>query len=65
MKILLPDNAFGLTLMIALVLAIIFVPLVVVGWLVSLVAPWWVAVPCALSSSLAAFLVTVKLEKAP
>jgi hypothetical protein len=62
MKILLPDNAFGYILMIALVLAIIFVPLVVVGWLVSLVAPWWVAVPCALSSSLAVFLVTVKFK---
>ena len=62
MKILLPDNGFGYLLMVALVLAIISVPLVVVGWLVSLIAPWWVAVPCALASSLVAFLVTVKFK---
>jgi hypothetical protein len=49
--------------MLFLMLLVILVPLSVTGWLVSLIAPWWVAVPCALLASLVTSLVTIKYKK--
>lgn len=42
---------------------IIVVPLTVTFWLVSLIAPWWVAAPFAALVSLVVFLLTVKFKK--
>lgn len=61
-KITLPNNTFGRLLMLTIILLVILVPLAVVGWLVSLIAPWWVALPCALLAALTVFLVTVKFK---
>jgi hypothetical protein len=62
-QILLPNNAFGTIIMLFAILLVILVPLSVTGWLVSLVAPWWVAAPCALLVSLVIFLRVVKFNK--
>ena len=62
-KIILPNNTFGVIIMLFLMLLVILVPLSVTGWLVSLIAPWWVAVPCALLASLVTSLVTIKYKK--
>ena len=60
--ILLPNNNFGALIMLAIILLIIVVPLAVVGWIVSLFAPWWVALPCGALASLLAFIKTVKFR---
>lgn len=59
-KIILPNNNFGTMLMLAAILLIIVSTLTVSFWLVSLLAPWWVALPCSLLASLLTFLFTVK-----
>lgn len=62
MKILLPNNGFGQLLMLAAVLLIISVPFAITYWLVALIAPWWVSLPCSLLVSLLALLTTVKFK---
>lgn len=62
MKITLPNNGLGVLLMLALVLLIIVVPFTLVLWLVSLIAPWWVALPLGLAASLLAFLTGVRFR---
>lgn len=59
----LPNNGFGVFLMLCAVLMIITLPFVITVWLVSLIAPWWVALPCGFSASLITFLLTVKINK--
>lgn len=61
-KVTLPGNAFGATMLLALILCVIVVPLVTVVWLVSLVAPWWVAWPNGVAAALLAFLYSVKFK---
>ena len=39
------------------------VPATVTLWLVLLVAPWWVAVPCAFAAGLVVMLLTVKFKE--
>lgn len=65
MKIMLPNNNFGLLIMLALImLALIvltgIVPFVVVLWLSMKVTPLWVAFPIAVSASLITLLLRVK-----
>lgn len=50
----LPNNAFGIAIMLILLLLVIIVPFVVTFWLVSLVAPWWVCAPVGMAASFAA-----------
>lgn len=61
-KITLPNNGLGIFLMLCVFLAVVTIPFVLTLWLVSLVAPWWVAVPCGFAASLAAFLSTVEFK---
>ena len=61
-KILLPANYFGLLIMLLLIALAFIVPFVLVLWLVSLVAPWWVAVPVALAASLVSMLLRVNFK---
>jgi len=61
-KILLPANYFGLLIMLVLIALAFIVPFVLVLWLVSLVAPWWVAVPVALAASLVSMLLRVNFK---
>jgi hypothetical protein len=63
-KILLPANYLGLLIMLILIALGAIVPFVLVLWLVSLVAPWWVAVPIALAASLVSVLLLVKFKGA-
>jgi hypothetical protein len=63
-KILLPDNYLGLLLMLVLIALGAIVPFVLVLWLVLLVAPWWVAVPIALASSMVSVLKLVNFKGA-
>jgi len=62
MQITLPNNNLGVCLMLAMIALIIMVPFILVLWLVSLVAPWWVALPLGLAASLIAFLTGVKMK---
>lgn len=62
-KILLPNNGFGVLALLALLVLIPGVPLVLTLWLVGLVAPSWVAIPCALLvAATALFSGVVKFE---
>ena len=61
-KILLPAGYLGLLIMLLLIALGAIVPFVLVLWLVSLVAPWWVAVPIALAVSLVSVLLLVNFK---
>ena len=63
-KILLPAGYLGLLIMLLLIALGAIVPFVLVLWLVSLVAPWWVAVPIALAVSLVSVLLMVNFKGA-
>ena len=63
-KILLPANYFGLSIMLVLIALGAIVPFVLVLWLVSLVAPWWVAFPIALAASVESVLLLVNFKGA-
>lgn len=58
-----PNNNFGCAIMFSAVVLVAVVPFVVIFWLASLVAPWWVAVPVALLVSAATFVKLVKFKK--
>ena len=62
MKVILPNNGFGQLVMLAAVLLTVTVPFAITYWLVSMVAPWWVAVPCSLSASFVATMRTVTFK---
>ena len=61
--ILLPNNTFGAIIMLILVALSAIVPFVLTAWLVTLVAPWWVAGPVALLVSIVCFCKIVKFDK--
>jgi hypothetical protein len=63
-KILLPNNYFGLLIMLLLIALCAIVPFVLVLWLVLQAAPWWVAVPIALAASMASVLRLVNFKGA-
>ena len=63
-KILLPANYFGFLIMLVLIALGAIVPFVLVLWLVSLVAPWWVAVPIAFAASMVSVLRLVNFRRA-
>lgn len=50
-KIVLPNNWFGVSVMVAAWTLIATVPFAVAFWAVDLVAPWWVATPVAAACS--------------
>jgi|DEB19_MinimDraft_3_1074340.scaffolds.fasta_scaffold05744_10 hypothetical protein len=60
MKIMLPNNNFGLLTMLVLIALTGIVPFVVALWLSMKVAPLWVAFPIAISTSLITLLLVVK-----
>lgn len=60
MKITLPNNGFGMAIMLTAIALVATVPFVLALWLILKVAPWWVAAPVALAASFVALLVTVK-----
>lgn len=61
-QITLPNNWIGISIMLLLAALLLVVPAAVTLWLVSLVAPWWVAVPCAVAAGLVVMLLTVKFK---
>jgi hypothetical protein len=61
-KILLPNNYFGLLIMLVLIALGAIVPFVLVLWLVLQAAPWWVAVPIALAASMVSVLRMVNFK---
>ena len=62
-QIILPNNGIGISIMLLAVALLLVVPAAVTLWLVSLVAPWWVAVPCAVAAGLVVILLTVKFKE--
>jgi hypothetical protein len=61
-KILLPNNYFGLLIMLVLIALCAIVPFVLILWLVLQAAPWWVAVPIALAASMVSVLRLVNFK---
>jgi hypothetical protein len=60
MKITLPNNGFGLAIMLTAIVLLATVPFVLSLWLTLKVAPWWVAAPVAIAASFITLVVTVK-----
>ena len=60
--IILPDNGFGVAIMLCLVILAAIVPFVIVLWLMLYVAPWWVAVPVAIAAAIVSFLKLIKFR---
>lgn len=58
----LPNNGFGTAIMLMAITLVGTVPFILTLWLALKVAPWWVAVPIAISVSLMALLLTVKFR---
>ena len=63
-KIMLPNNYFGLLIMLSLIALCAIVPFVLVFWLMLQAAPWWVALPIALAASLVSVLRLVNFKGA-
>lgn len=61
-QILLPPNGFGVLIMLLLMVLLFTVPAVLVYWLISLIAPWWVALPLSIATGTLSFLLTVKFK---
>jgi len=61
-QILLPQGPLGIAIMLLMMLLIFTVPFVLTAWLVSLVAPWWVAEPCAFLVAIVVFLLAVRFK---
>jgi len=61
MKIILPNNGLGLSIMLAAIALVAIVPFVLSLWLALKVMPWWVAIPLAIAASFITLLATVKL----
>lgn len=62
-KILLPNNGFGVLLMLLAIFTVITVPFVISYWLTSLIAPWWVSFPVSFAITLFVFLKCVKFKQ--
>lgn len=61
-KITVPNNGFGVLLMLTSIVLVIVVPFVIVAWGVGVVAPRWVSMPRAIAASLISFLRCVKMK---
>ena len=61
-QILLPQGPLGIAIMLLMMLLIFTVPFALTAWLVSLVAPWWVSLPCAVLVAMLVFLRAVKFK---
>lgn len=62
-KILLPNNAFGCTIMLGLILASLVVPFVITFWLLQLcLAPAYVSYPTSLAAALISFTYFVRFK---
>ena len=59
----LPNNTFGVLVMLVLLILIVLVPFVVTVWAVGKFAPWWVSGPCAFLASVLVFLRTVTFKQ--
>jgi hypothetical protein len=60
MKITVPNNGFGLAIMLTAIALLGVVPFVLALWLTLKFAPWWVAGPVAIIASFMTLLLTVK-----
>lgn len=60
MKITLPNNGFGVAIMLTAISLVGIVPFVTALWLTLKVAPWWVALPVSVAASFVTLLLTVK-----
>lgn len=62
-RVILPNNWIGISIMLLAIFLLLAVPAAATLWLASLVAPWWVAVPCAVAAGLLSVLRFVHFEK--
>lgn len=61
-KILLPNNCFGLGLMLMLMILSFATPFAATYWLLSMVAPWWVCLPFGLLIGIVVFILLVRFK---
>lgn len=61
--IILPNNCFGMLVMLALICMIEIAAFCVTLWMVGLIAPWWVSVPSALLVAMLTFITIVKFKQ--
>ena len=59
-KVILPNNGWGVAIMLAALSLLAIIPFVLTLWLSLKVAPWWVATPLAGAASLITLLTTVR-----
>jgi len=62
MHLQLPNNGFGLTIMLTVIFLIAASSFALPFWFVSSFAPWWVALPISLLASIVMLLLTVKYD---
>ncbi len=51
----LPNNNFGCAIMLIALFLLFLTPTVIVAWLLSLITPLWVSIPCAVVAGFIAF----------
>ena len=59
----LPNNSLGGAIMLCLITLSAMVPFAVVFWVASLVAPWWVALPVAITAGVVSLVALVKFKE--
>lgn len=59
-QILLPRNGCGVLIMLLVMVLLFTVPAALVYWLISLIAPWWVALPFSIAAGTLALLLNIK-----
>lgn len=59
----LPNNSFGVAIMLLLMALSAIVPFVVALWLMLYIAPWWVATPIAIAVGVVSFAKLVKFKE--
>jgi membrane protein YdbS with pleckstrin-like domain len=62
-KITLPNNAFGVVLMLSLIVLTFIVPFVLTLWALNFIAPLWVSLPVAFLVAIVTFARLVKFPK--
>ena len=60
MKVNLPNNGFGVTIMLLVLALVAIIPFTITLWCSLMFAPWWVATPLACAASIITLLLTVK-----
>jgi hypothetical protein len=59
----LPNNVFGVCIFLAMLALTAIAPFVISFWLIGMIAPLWVNIPCSVAIAIVAFFKIVKFKK--